>query len=118
MTDGSNEEVRCKATYTPASAGASLEIHVACTSDSYKVDISSDVVANGTSFSGSWREATRQAQGSITGRVPVPGELQADLEGIGVNIKLAASTNGRRQAVTIASQGNDVRSVKIMLRRG
>ncbi len=117
MTDGSQEKIRCKASYSVGPSGEALNINVNCASDSYRVNIISNVVAQGTSFSGTWRETTRQADGKVTGRVPAPGELQASLDGTGFGIQLAATTNGKQQAVTIQAEGTDVKSVKISLHK-
>ena len=118
MSDGSREAIRCRANYAVGADGQSLSLRVDCASDSYKVDLLSDVVAQGTNFSGSWQETTRQVQGSITGRIAGPGEMQASLDGVGFGIQLAASTNGRTQSVTIVAQGTDVKRVNITLRKG
>ena len=117
MTDGSQEKIRCKASYSVGPSGEALNINVNCASDSYRVNIISNVVAQGTSFSGTWRETTRQADGRVTGSIPAPGELQANLDGTGFGIQLAATTNGKQQAVTIQAEGTDVKSVKISLRK-
>ena len=117
MTDGSQEKIRCKASYSVGPTGVALNINVNCASDSYRVNIISNVVAEGSSFEGTWRETTRQADGKVTGRVPAPGELQASLDGTGFGIQLAATTNGKQQAVTIQAEGTDVKSVKISLHK-
>ncbi len=117
MSDGSREKIRCKATYSVGPSGDALHIDMNCASDSYRVNIISNVVAEGNNFSGTWKETTRQVDGSVTGRVPAPGEFQASLEGTGFGIQLSATTNGKQQAVTIQSQGTDVQTVKISLRK-
>lgn len=117
MTDGSREKIRCKASYSVGPSGQALNINVNCASDSYRVNIVSNVVAQGSSFSGTWRETTRQVQGDVTGRVPAPGEYQASLEGTGFGLALSATSNGKQQSITIVAQGTDVQNVKISLRR-
>ena len=117
MTDGSQEKIRCKASYSVGPSGVTLNINVNCASDSYRVNIISNVVAQGSSFEGTWRETTRQADGKVTGRVPTPGELQANLDGTGFGIQLAATTNGKQQSVTIQAEGTDVKTVKISLHK-
>ena len=117
MTDGSQDRIKCKATYSTGPGGQALRINVNCASDSYRVNIISDVVAQGNTFSGTWRETTRQVSGDVTGRVPAPGEYQASLDGTGFALALAATSNGKAQAITIDSQGTDVRRVKITLRK-
>ena len=117
MTDGSQEKIRCKATYSVGPSGAALNINMNCASDSYRVNIISNIVAQGSNFEGTWRETTRQADGKVTGRVMAPGELQANLDGTGFAIQLAATTNGKQQSVTIQAEGTDVKTVKISLHK-
>ena len=117
MTDGSREKIRCKASYSVGPSGDALNINVNCASDSYRVNIISNVVAQGSSFSGTWRETTRQVQGDVTGRVPAPGEYQASLEGTGFGIALSATSNGKLQSINIVAQGTDVQNVNISLRK-
>ena len=117
MVDGSHEKIRCKASYGVGPSGDALNINVNCASDSYRVNIISNVVAQGSSFSGTWRETTRQVSGDVTGQIPGPGQYQANLQGTGFGLELAATSNGKIQAITINAQGADVQSVKISLRR-
>lgn len=118
MTDGSREKIRCKAHYGVGPSGEALNINVNCASDSYRVNIISNVVAQGSSFSGTWRETTRQVSGDVSGSLPADGQYQATLQGTGFDIELSATSNGKTQAVSISSQGTDVQSVKISLHRG
>ena len=117
MADGSRDKIKCKASYSVGPSGEALNINVNCASDSYRVNIISNVVAQGDGFSGTWRETTRQVSGDVSGRVPAQGQYQASLQGTGFGLELAATSNGKVQAITITSQGTDVQSVKISLRR-
>ncbi len=117
MSDGSHDRIKCKASYSAGPSGESLNINVNCASDSYRVNIISNIVAQGETFSGTWRETTRQVSGDVTGRVPGPGQYQASLQGTGFGIELAATSNGKVQAITINAQGTDVQNVRISLRR-
>ena len=121
MSDGSRDKIKCKASYSTGPSGQALNIDVNCASDSYRVNIVSNVVAQGsgfgTSFAGTWRETTRQVSGDVTGRVPEAGEYQASLSGTGFGLGLAATSNGKVQAITITSQGTDVKTVRISLKR-
>lgn len=116
MSDGSRDSIRCKANYS-VGGGDTLAIAVDCASDSYTVKLVSNVVARGKEFSGTWQETTRQVSGNVTGWMPAAGQMEASLEGMGFGIQLAASTNGKQQAVTIRSQGTDVQNVSITLRK-
>jgi dihydroxyacetone kinase len=53
----------------------------------------------------------------VTGHVPGAGKYQASLEGTGFGIEIAATSDGRQQLIDIVSQGTDVKSVKIVLRK-
>ena len=117
MSDGSRDRIKCKASYSIGPSGQALNINVNCASDSYRVNIISNVVAEGSAFTGTWRETTRQVSGDVTGKVPRAGEYQASLSGTGFGLELAATSNGKVQAITINSHGTDVQSVKISLRR-
>lgn len=119
MAGGAREKVRCKAEYSVPPSGEALHISINCASDSYKVQVVSNVVAaaDGT-LSGTWKELTRQADGGVTGRIAGPGQIQASLEGTVYGIQLSVTTKANLQAITIQSQGTDVQSVHIQMRKG
>ena len=117
LDDGSREAVRCKATYSPNGEADALDIDVSCAGNSFKVHILSRVTAQGGQFSGSWQETIKEVQGSVSGRIPAPGQMQASFEAMGVGIQLAARTDGRQQSITLRSQGTEIRSASITLRR-
>lgn len=117
LTDGSQEKIRCRAGYGVRGDGNALSIDVNCASDSYRVHIVANAVAQGNTFSGTWQETTRQVSGDVTGRIPAAGEMQASFEVMGGGLQLSARTNGRRQDIVIQSQGTDIRGVTISLKR-
>lgn len=116
-TDGGQEAIRCRARYNTASDGSTLNINVNCASDSYRVNIVSTVVAQGSSFSGSWQETTRQISGDVSGHIPEPNTFQASLQTVGGGLQLGARTDGARQAITITSNGSDIQGASIILKR-
>lgn len=117
MDDGSREPIRCKAVYAVRPDGEALNIDMNCASDSYSVHILTQVAADGSDFSGSWQETTRQAQGTVMGHISDSGDMSANLQTVGVSLKLAAHTYGARQSIIIRAQGTDVRNVSIDLHR-
>jgi hypothetical protein len=118
VENGANERIRCKATYAVDSGGDALNQTLRCASDSYKLDISTNVVANGGSVSGTWSEATRSATGNIQGHVS-GGQVSATIVGVGFTAGLSLSTRGRTQSVTIRPTGStDIRNVSITMRKG
>src|SRR5476651_2231160 len=61
LDDGSTERIRCRATYAVGGGGTGLNQSLTCASDSYRFNLSSNVVANGGSLSGTWRDAAATA---------------------------------------------------------
>jgi hypothetical protein len=116
MTGGGSERIRCRATYRVHSGGSTLRQELLCASDSYKFQVTSDLVQSAETISGQWVETTRNVSGSITGQVS--GNLiQARVQGGAFVASFAVSTIGDRQAVTIAPQGIDVTEVAITMSR-
>ena len=115
-TDGGSERIRCRATYRPHNGGISLRQEMLCASDSYKFQVTSDLVQRAETISGQWVETTRNVSGSVTGRVG--GNLiQARVHGGAFAAGFSVSTIGDRQAVTIVPQGGDVTQVAITMSR-
>jgi hypothetical protein len=116
LSDGSSERLRCRADYRVDPSGARLQQTLKCASDSYKFDLSSEVLSEGSRISGTWSEASRNVSGTLQGRST--GEsinLVADTVGFSANLHL--TTRGNRQNVSIESQ-SDIRSVSITMTRG
>jgi len=52
LDDGSTERIRCRATYAVGAGGNGLQQTLTCASDSYKFNIATNVVAQGSAVSG------------------------------------------------------------------
>lgn len=118
MTNGSTERIRCKATYAVNGTGRALNQSLRCASDSYRLDITSNVVSEGGAISGSWGEASHNVSGSVSGRAN-GAEIQANVAGAGFAAFLSVHTRGNSQSVTIRPHGGtDVALVSISLRKG
>jgi hypothetical protein len=118
MANGATERIRCKATYAVNATGKAVQQTLRCASDSYRVEISSNVISEGGSLSGSWAEATRGVSGNISGRAS-GAKIVANVAGAGFTAHLDVRTQGERQSVTIRPQGGaDVTAVSIALRKG
>ncbi|WP_439922532.1 hypothetical protein [Nitrobacter sp. JJSN] len=116
LSDGSTENIRCRASYKVGDSGMALKQNLRCASDSYKFDLSSDVVSEGTHISGNWSEATRNLFGSVRGRAG-GGEIEVFVEAAGFAANLTLRTNGNKQSVWITSKG-EIRNVSITMVRG
>ena len=118
MTNGATERIRCKAAYAVNATGKAVQQTLRCASDSYRVEISSNVISEGGSLSGSWAESTRGLSGNISGRAS-GAEILVNVAGAGFTAHLDLRTQGDRQSVTIRPQGGtDVTAVSIALRKG
>ncbi len=115
LDDGSNERIRCRATYAVGGGGNGLNQTLTCASDSYKFNLSSNVVAQGQALSGTWNEATRNIGGNLEGRGS-SGNFQVTASGPGFSANIALRTQGNKQSVVIRSEGA-FRSVSISLSR-
>src|SRR4030088_1018902 len=118
MTDGATERIRCKAAYVVNATGKALQQTLRCASDSYRVEISSNVISDGGSLSGSWPDAIRGLSGNISGRA-TGAEIVANVAGAGFTARLDVRTHDGKQSVTIRPQGGtEVSAVSIALRKG
>ena len=115
LSDGSKENIRCKASYKVDGTGKALKQNLRCASDSYKFDLSSDVVSEGDEITGNWSEASRNVFGSVRGRAG-GGEIQVFVEAAGFAANLMLRANGNKQSVSITSKG-EIRGVSITMVR-
>jgi hypothetical protein len=117
LSNGATERIRCKAAYAVNATGKAVQQTLRCASDSYRVEIISNVISEGGSLFGSWAEATRGVSGNVSGRAS-DAEIVANLASAGFTARLDVRTQGDKQSVTIRPQGSsDVTSVSIALRK-
>ena len=103
--------------YAVNATGKAVQQILRCASDSYRVEIISNVISEGGSLSGSWAEATRGVSGNVSGRAS-DAEIVANLASAGFTARLDVRTQGDKQSVTIRPQGGtDVTAVSIALRK-
>ncbi|TYL86432.1 hypothetical protein FXB38_08115 [Bradyrhizobium cytisi] len=115
-TDGGQERLRCRATYNVANGSAQLGLNLRCASESYNFDLAGDVEYQAGAVSGSWREATRNASGTISGRAS-GDHVDAAARGDNFSANLSLTTRGGRQTVSIRPQGTNVTNVSLALER-
>ncbi|NPU13567.1 MULTISPECIES: hypothetical protein [Bradyrhizobium] len=116
LSDGNQERLRCRAAYDVGGAGEQLRLNIRCASDSYNIDLSSDVAYRGGEISGQWSEASHNASGTIEGRA-VGNRIEAQARGQTFSAGLALTTSGKRQTVSIRPAGTDIRGVDLELAR-
>ena len=116
MSDGSQEPLRCRASYDVAGTGAELRLNIRCASDSFNIDLASDVQYRGGEIFGSWSEASHNASGTISGRA-AGGRIEASARGESFSANLSLTTHGNRQMVSIRPQGTSITGVTLALDR-
>ncbi len=113
LSNGTTENIRCKADYKVNASGLGLKQNLHCASDSYKFDLSSDVTSQGERISGNWSEASRNIFGNLQGTAG-GGQIDVFVEASGFAANLNLRTNGNKQVVSIDSKG-EIRGVKITM---
>ena len=114
LSDGTIERIRCKADYKVS--GLNLRQNLHCASDSYKFDLSSDVISNGDRISGNWSEKSRNIFGNLQGTAG-GGQIDVFVEAAGFAASLTLRTTGNKQTVQISSKG-EIRGVSITMSKG
>jgi len=117
LQSGTKERIRCRGNYTVSADGNALRLALKCASDSYNFELQSEIVSDGRNVSGTWIEATRQVNGSMTGRM-VGNRIDATANSPNFNATLALTTRGNSQSVLIRSPGSEMSEVAISLTRG
>jgi hypothetical protein len=103
LDDGSTERIRCRATYAVGAGGNGLNQSLTCASDSYRFNLSSNVVAEGGALSGTWSESSRGVNGNLEGRASGAAfQIIASAPGFTANLTL--TTRGNKQSVVIRSE--------------
>jgi len=113
LSDGTKERLRCRASYTVGGGGRELAQSLRCASDSYKFDLTSNVVSQGDRISGRWNEASRNINGELQGTAG-GGQIEVFVEAAGFAANLTLTTRGNKQSVQISSKG-DIRGVNISM---
>jgi hypothetical protein len=116
LADGGREAIKCRATYAVRSDGNALQQTLRCASDSYKFELSSNVVAANGRLSGTWSEATRGVNGEVQGTTS-GGRFQVVVSAGTFKADLVLTTRGNSQAVAIRSEGSEFKGANITLSR-
>ena len=115
MQSGERERLRCRAAYD-TDGGDQLRLNIRCASDSYNIDLSSDVAYRGGAISGQWSEASHNASGTIAGRAS-GDRIEAEARGETFSAGLSLTTRGNRQMISIRPAGTEITGVNLELSR-
>src|SRR5258708_17877370 len=99
LANGQRERLRCRANYDVGQNGTRLVHSLRCASDSYRLHVNSNIVSEGGTLSGSWTETSRNASGSVSGRVS-GGKQQTGTEGARIYPQFILNTRPLRNSRT------------------
>jgi hypothetical protein len=116
-TNGNAEPVNCRASYLPEDSN-NISLTLVCATESYRIEIRSELVAFGHEVQGNWIETSHQVTGSLAGQIE-GGSIEGNVTGPGFSAEMSLRSNGRRQYVSIRPQGGrmQVADVEINLSR-
>ncbi|MCL4768396.1 MAG: hypothetical protein KJZ80_19435 [Hyphomicrobiaceae bacterium] len=117
FSDGKSERITCRAYYNPKGDGEELGLAIRCASISYKIDIRASLLNENGRLSGRWEERTFNAEGDVTGRAS-SGSIRMDIAGGGLSGSMSVSYGSSTQAVSISTEGSNLKGVVISLSRG
>jgi hypothetical protein len=113
LDKGRKERIKCNAYYR--GGGSQLNLSIICKSDSYNIEIRSNLTYSGGRLSGNWEERTFNASGTASGsatdsniRLAITGPVTGSM-----NVNFSKS----RQSVSISTQGTALQGVSITLAR-
>lgn len=114
LQDGTTERIKCRATYSVTPSGTVVHQVLACASDSYKIDMRSDIVYQNGALAGTWVETGRKVDGSIVGRID--GDvITTKVSGLTFHADVAIVTRDNKQSIKINSEGSYAKAVSIDL---
>ncbi len=116
LEGGAREAIRCRATYSVRNDGNALQQTLRCASDSYKIELTSNVVSDGGKLTGTWSEATRNVSGDVEGTTS-GGRFNVVVRAGTFSADLALTTRGNSQSVVIRSEGGEFKGANITLTR-
>jgi hypothetical protein len=118
LANGRNEPIKCRASYDVLETQSKLQLNLHCASQSYSFDLRASATYSGDALTGSWSEATRNAAGTLSGKVEGAG-FRVVAKGQTFRADLNLVTRGDKQSVTIKSQDEkaEVRGATITLQR-
>ena len=116
LSSGSRERLRCRAHHSVGQGGKPPSLSFRCASDSYRIDLTSNVVNRRGRIFGSWSESSYGASGSVSGSA-AGGRIRAVATSSSFSAGLAITTSGGHQSVSITPRGTPIAAVHISLRK-
>jgi hypothetical protein len=111
-TNGTTEQLKCVATYRPATD--QVRQNLRCASQGYSISASVELKIVGDVVTGTWEEKTYSATGAITGKVNDKGFVLS-IVGPTFSADMIVDHTTCKQAIDIEPKGIDVAKIKIGL---
>jgi hypothetical protein len=116
LSSGTRERLRCRAHHTVGGGGRSLALSIRCASDSYRFDLTSNIVNRRGRIFGRWNESSNGVSGTVAGRAAA-GRITALARSDAFTAGLSITTKGGRQSVSITPRQTFITGVHIALRK-
>lgn len=113
--EGARERITCRANYVVSSGGKAVTQTLVCASDSFRIEISCYLEAEGQKVRGDCQEATRKVEGHLVGRIFEESQFSGTISGLDFTAETSAVVNGRKMTVTLRSQGAGGAKAEIVL---
>jgi hypothetical protein len=113
--DGSTEPLRCKAKYSLTPSGNIMHQELKCAADSYRMDLTADLVNQKGALEGTWHEQDRQVGGSVVGRIE-GDTITTKIQGNTFRADVTILTKANKQTIALTSDsGNYAKAVNVDL---
>ncbi len=112
LSNLTKEQVRCRATFTPANTLNifSLKVELRCAGDNDNFNIQSDLIYGDSAISGTWSENSRGINGNVKGAIN-GDEIRVLLESDFFNATFAMMIVGDKLQINIQSPGSEITQV-------
>ena len=117
VKDSKPESVKCRATYFVNDKGDELRQNIRCASAGGKVEVKSNVVANGGKLTGTWNELVYNLGGEMTGEVTERG-FRIVVRGGDMRANMDVIVIDDRQIVEIQFFNSSIRGLTLILKKG
>jgi hypothetical protein len=117
VRDNATEQVKCRVTYTRATAGNQLRQSIRCASPGGNVEVQSLVSHAGGRVNGTWKELVRNWSGNIEGAV-TPNGFRVAVRGKDLNANMQIVLVNAKQVIEIQFIDSSLIGLTLILDRG
>ena len=115
VAGGQPERLRCRVDYSPYGP-AQLHLSLRCATDSFTLQVASDLERHGEAITGTWTETSMGLSGNVSGALGSDG-FRATVSALGTSAELSMTVRGNVQSFVIVSQGQFSARATVLMRR-